>query len=408
MEKRSSIYTTLADYLVEFGLYAIVLGLFLSNALKSIGVVTVCISILFHKNTLRNAKKLPDNPLYLAAGSLALIYILSIFNTTDYHTYWSLTNIKWLYFFFPLAMANYTFSKRSIRNLVSIGIACALFQSFYSMYYLYLYDKETLWKIYATGNIINTFKIHHVQISILDSIVILMLYAQLLQKGGNPRWKILGWVVCIWLFFAVHLYAVRSGILLTYLFLIGYTIFYIKSISLKNGLFLSGFILLGVILLLSLSTIQDRIGYLKYDFDKYISKSKDAIEYSDGRRLISINVGMQLIQNYKWTGCGLGEIKNASAAIYKKYYPDLDENYYYLPHSQYIFFGACYGIFLGIIVCLLFIYPCFYFFQKRNYLFFIISFGLMLFALWDAWLGTLFGNCLYLLLIGFGSKNKWA
>ncbi len=408
MEKRTSIYTTLADYLVEFGLYAVMLGLFLSNALKSIGIVTICFSILFHKNSFRNAKKLLDNRLYLAAIVLAAIYILSVFNSTDYSTYWQLTNIKWLYFFFPVAIVNYSFPKSSIRNLMITGICCALFQSAYSLYYLFSYDAESLKNIYGTGNIINTYKIHHVQLSILYSILILLLYTFVTKKELDRRVRIAAGFFCVLFFIIVHLYAVRSGIILTYLFLTGYTIFVFKKTSSTTGFVLSGFIALGVLLFLSLSTVQNRIGYLKYDMEQYSSKNKDAIQYSDSRRLISINTGIDIILQHKFFGCGLGDIKKASAAVYKKNYPDLDEKYYYLPHSQYIFFGACFGIFLGLIICLLFIYPSFYFFQEKKYGFFIISFGLMVFALWDAWFGTLFGNCLYLLLIGFGLKNKWA
>lgn len=393
---------------MEYGLYAVILGLFLSNALKSIGIVTICFSILFHKNSIRHLKKLLDNRLYLASVSLASVYILSVFNSTDYYTYWQLTNIKWLYFFFPVAIANYSVPKSSIRNLMIVGICCVLFQSAHSLYYLFSYDTESLKNIYATGNIINTFKIHHVQLSILYSILIFVLYTFVTKKELDRRIRIAAGFFCVLFFFIVHLYAVRSGIVLTYLFLTGYTIFVFKKTSRTTGFVLSGFIVLGVLLFLSLSTVQNRIGYLKYDLEQYSSKNKDAIQYTDSRRLISINVGMEIILQHKFFGCGLGDINKASAEIYKKIYPGLDKKYYYLPHSQYIFFGACFGVFLGLIVCLLFVYPSFYFFQEKKYVFFIISFGLMLFALWDAWFGTLFGNCLYLLLIGFGLKNKWA
>lgn len=352
-------------------------------------------------------KRLLDNRLYLASICLSAVYILSIFNSTDYVAYWQLTNIKWLYFFFPVAIANYSFKKTEFRNLLLIAVGCAWFQSVYSLYYLFSYNSESLKNLYGTGNIINTFKIHHVQLSILYSILILILYSFAVKKELSGKLRIFAGIACMWFFVIVHVYAVRSGLVLTYLLLIGYTIFYIQKANKTTVVVFAGFILLGLSLLLSLSTIQNRIGYLRYDFEQYSGKSKDAMQYSDSRRLISINAGMDIILQHKFFGCGLSNIKKTCAEWYKKNYPDLDEKYYYQPHSQYIYFGACFGIFLGVVVCLLFIYPCFYFFQVRNYLFFIISFGLMLFALWDAWYGTLFGNCLYLLLIGFGSKYKW-
>jgi hypothetical protein len=405
LKKTPSIYTTIADLVVEYGLYAIVLGLFLSNALKSIGCVSVALSILLHNNTLRNWKILLKNKLYTGFCLLAIIYVLSILNSGNFQDYWELSRNKWLFFFFPVALLNLKQHKTIMRNMLYIGIACGLFQTFYSLYYLIVYDSAALKQIYSTGNIINSFKIHHVQIAILYSILILQLFILFLNERKMSIKTIGIGLLLLWFFIAVHVYAVRSGILLTYIFLTGYSFIRFKRISVFNKVVFVLLIVLGGSLFFSLSTVQNRLGYLKYDLQQYLQQKSDAIEYSDGRRLISINVGLQLIKENKWLGSGLGNINEKTAAIYKRTYPQLDASYYFLPHSQYIFFAACFGIVLGALVCLLFIYPCYYFLQQKSVYYFLICFGLLIFALWDAWLGTLFGNTLYILIVSFGIKE---
>lgn len=401
-------YTRLANLLTEYGIYTIIIGLFFSNALKSIGTVTVAASILFHKDTLKNWKLLVKNNLYLSLSLLALIYILSILIPGDLSSYWELSKNKWLYFFFPVAIINLTSYTTILRNMIVVGIMCGLAQSIFGLYHLMLYSDIDLQKIYSTGNIINTYKIHHVQISILYSILILLVFIQFLKEKNNTLKKISTGILFLWFFIAVHIYAVRSGIILTYIFIIGYSFIRFKRISLINKMVFIFLLIFGVTLMLSLNTVQHRIGYLKYDIEQYLQEKSNAIEYTDSRRLISINVGLQLIKEHKWLGTGLGNIKNAAADLYKKKYPDLDKSYYYLPHSQYIFFGVGFGILLGLLVCIIFIYPCYYFLQHKMVIYFLISFGLIIFALWDAWLGTLFGNTIYLLLISLGIKKSYS
>lgn len=404
---KTYIPTSLSDVLTTIGIYLIIIGLFLSNAMKSIGIIAVCVSILFNNQSIKNSKIILKNALYLSAICIACVYIFSIFRATDYSTYWNLANSKIAYLFFPLAIYNFSPPVHFWRTCLWIAVTAALFQSAYSLYYLFFYSSETIAALYSTGNIIDTFKIHHVQISILYSLLVLILIYLFINENEKKAHKIIYGILAAWFFFMLHILAVRSGILLSYFFIIFYLITSVKKISRKQfALALIG-IVIGITMLCTFKTVQQRFHYLKYDYQQYLENKHTAIEYTDSRRLISIGVGLEIIQENKWLGCGLANINRACAEIYRKKYPTFAKDYYYLPHSQFIFFIACFGIPLGLLVCLLFIFPATYFLRQKKYVLFFSYLGLLLFATWDAWLGTLFGNSLYLLLIGAGIKKQW-
>ncbi|HOU46233.1 MAG TPA: O-antigen ligase family protein, partial [Chitinophagales bacterium] len=237
--------------------------------------------------------------------------------------------------------------------------------------------------------------------------LVLILIYLFINENEKKAHKIIYGILAAWFFFMLHILAVRSGILLSYFFIIFYLITSVKKISRKQfALALIG-IVIGITMLCTFKTVQQRFHYLKYDYQQYLENKHTAIEYTDSRRLISIGVGLEIIQENKWLGCGLANINRACAEIYRKKYPTFAKDYYYLPHSQFIFFIACFGIPLGLLVCLLFIFPATYFLKQKKYVLFFSYLGLLLFATWDAWLGTLFGNSLYLLLIGAGIKKQW-
>lgn len=403
---KSYIPTSISDVFICVGIYLIIAGLFLSNALKSIGIISVCVSILFTDTTIKKSALLLKNTLYISVFSIACIYIFSVFRSADYATYWNLINSKIAYLFFPFAIYNFTPPMQFWRTCLWIAISAALFQSAYSLYFLLSYSTATITALYSTGKVIDTFKIHHVQISVLFSLLFLLLLNLSIKENENKKLKIIYGIIAATIFIMLHILAVRSGIVLSYFFILFYLILSINKLTKRQfTLAIIGGVV-GITLIGTLKTVQQRINYLKYDYQQYLSKKNTAIDYTDSRRLISIGVGVEIIRENKWLGCGLGNIKETCASIYRKQYPTLAKDYYFLPHSQYVFFIACFGIPLGLLVCLLFMYPAMYFLKQKQQVLFISYLGLLLFAFWDAWFGTLFGNCLYLLFIGAGIKKQ--
>ncbi|MEZ5054757.1 MAG: hypothetical protein R2807_08385 [Chitinophagales bacterium] len=76
-------------------------------------------------------------------------------------------------------------------------------------------------QLYSVGNVIPILKIHHVQLAVLISCTILMLIS--ITLDDIEKWKkIVAILIAFCLLLFIHFFAVRTGILLTYLFIISY------------------------------------------------------------------------------------------------------------------------------------------------------------------------------------------
>lgn len=145
---------------------------------------------------------------------------------------------------------------------------------------------------------------------------------------------------------------------------------------------------------------------MRYDISRYVEHKQDAFQFSDSRRLQAIENGILLIKKNPILGTGIGDIQTEINSIYIQQNPSLEKTYFYLPHSQYIYFLSVFGIPLGIAAIACFLYPIIYFYQNKKYVLWSMYIGLVIFGIWDAFLGTLFGTCIYSMLIGIGIGIK--
>jgi O-antigen ligase len=304
----------------------------------------------------------------------------------------------------PVAIYNLRLGENEIKSLKYLFVGCAVVQSVYALFFLFNHPGAL--QLYSLGRVLPTIEINHVEISWLISIGVLLLLDNYKNISVVPEKLIVGLIV-IWLFFFLHLFAVRTGLLCVYLFL---SIFFIVEIE-KNKKLRKYFILLPTVVALSFflsyklsDSIRYKLDYTRYDINRFQGGASDFQLYSDGRRLQSIKIGLMLIREYPWLGCGIGNIKDKCDEIYKTNYPGISPENYYRPHSLYVYITCCFGFIIGGFLIFCFIYPLIYFLQKKNYLFFNLYSSFIIVSVWDVVMGTLFGECLYLLVIGWGLK----
>ncbi|MDB5228356.1 MAG: hypothetical protein JWN78_2549, partial [Bacteroidota bacterium] len=103
-----------SENISRFSIISIILGLYFSNALKSIGIVCLAGSILFHPDTVKNFRVLFRNKLFISLFIIAVFYILSLFYGDNYYYYWISSKNKFLYFFVPVALLNLSLRKKEI------------------------------------------------------------------------------------------------------------------------------------------------------------------------------------------------------------------------------------------------------------------------------------------------------
>ncbi|MFN8296059.1 MAG: O-antigen ligase family protein [Chitinophagales bacterium] len=393
-----------AEQLSKFCLAIIIIGFYYSKALRSIGVVALAILILFQPISLKNYRLLIKEKLFISILVIAVFYMLSFLYGGSFSEYWWHVKNKLLYFFIPVALVNIRFNKKELTYLFVLWIGCALVQSAYAFYAFIEYGNTE--KLYVTGQVLPTIKIYHIDISYLICISILLLYAAY-KYIADFRLKVLTVITITWFVFFIHLYAVRSGILILYLFFIIQVIMMLKKKKLIPVMLL--LILLSVCFYIPYkfsNNIKNRIDYTIYDIEKFKSKDNDMLNYSDSRRLQSILVGIQIIKEHLWLGCGTGNIRNESNKIYRKDYPLMLKENFFKPHSFYIYIICCFGILIGSIILLCFLYPLYYFFKTNNSLLFSLYASLVFISIWEGFMFSLIGECFYLFSVSIGIKMK--
>lgn len=380
------------------------IGLYFSNACKSIALVGLSVLFLIYPNKKEILSNLISDKLYLSSILLVFIYIISVLLSEDKNTGLIAMNNKISVLFLPITL--YHFKKEYKTKIILIGVSTVLafIQIIYAIYHAIKIEDVT--QLYSVGNVLPIIKIHHVQFAVLISCTITMLIS--FAFDAIEKWKKKIAIVCAsCLVLFIHFFAARTGILLTYLILLLYLT--IQIIQRKKWKLLVG-LMIGLIMSLSVfticsNTIATKINYMRYDISRYVENKKDAFQFSDSRRLQAIENGIILIKKNPILGTGIGDIQNEINAIYTQQNPSLEKSYFYLPHSQYVYFLSVFGIPLGIIAIACFLYPIISFYQQKKYVLWSMYIGLVVFGIWDAFLGTLFGTCLYSLIIGIGIKK---
>jgi O-antigen ligase len=209
----------------------------------------------------------------------------------------------------------------------------------------------------------------HVRFSILISISILAGCVLLLDKNLVTKWRIVIGTGVGLLFLFQHLLAVRSGLLSLYasgiilLVVIGWQLKRWKT-AVASLLLVIGVVL---VCLWALPTLQLRIHNTFYDTMQRGAASS-ANNFSVTARLYSYEVAETIIQQHPLIGVGKAQLEQEMAQQYSYRYPEITSDNYLLPHNQFIYNLAAYGI-IGLIIFLGgFYYPLLISIKYRNLL----------------------------------------
>lgn len=162
------------------------------------------------------------------------------------------------------------------------------------------------------------------------------------------RWA-LGAAV-LFLFAFLHILTVRSGIVAMYAVLF-FTIVWAVVRTRRWGMALAAlacFALLPVVALKTIPSLQQRIGYMRYDWEQY--QKNAGSQYSDSERFVSLTVGVEVWRKATWLGVGAGDLPMEVQRVVNDGYPHytLDPK---LPHNQYLYILAGTGL-LGLLLSL--------------------------------------------------------
>ena len=306
---------------------------------------------------------------YPALTLIFFLVVLSGINSSDLHEWKHHLILKLPFLLLPFAFFSIgeITTKQYIRLYIYFVII--MFLSTFPVLVEYFTNKEEIDNIIKSGQIIAT-PIDHIRYSLLLAFSVAAAY--ILYESNyykNTGWfKPLIGAIGFLNFIALHLIAVRSGLIIVYILLLFLVIRCNWSTKKKKVLIILSILFVFPIFSYQfINSFRNKIDYMKYDYDMRLQNRGS--HYSDSERYYSWKIGKEIFKNNIILGTGIGDLKSECIRMYKKLYPDKVLDFKY-PHNQFLFILAGSGI-LGLALFLIAIYyPLLYRNNRKDPFFF--------------------------------------
>jgi len=350
-----------------------------SRAMASIGMIGILASVLLSNGIINTLKKYFQSKEMLALSLFFWLVFLSGTYSEHKSDWLEWVRIKLPYLALPLAFA--PLKKLDERKFILLlyGFMLIFFISTAVVLGNYFLHYETITGSFRQGGTI-PMPFSHIRYTLMLAFSFFCgLY--LMEKryyifSKNERW--LQIVYCAFVFIALHILTVRSGLLALYLGLMYLAIDRI----IRQRKFVIGITLILVIMSLPFAayrwvpSFHNKIDYMNYDLSQY--QKGEINEYSDAMRILSMKIGWDIWLDNMWLGVGAGDLKSETDKSYIQNYPQISEYNWRLPHNQFIWVLASTGI-IGLVLFLTaFFFP---FLVNGNFKFWLLTvFYLMIFS----------------------------
>lgn len=285
----------------------------------------------------------------LPAISLSVVCLLAYYIHSDNTAYfWNRIVLKVPILLLPLAFAGVMplVTKKWYHLLITIFILLTTAVAAFVMV-RYLFNYEAINQSYLKAKVIPT-PLNHVRFSIMAAMATFLAYDLSTKTSDDDHFlqlfrnRIFWLTLTACLFIFVHIYSVRSGLIALYgaLALEGWRQFrrgnqrllLYASISVVTIIIIAWFVF-PTLQNKWLNTIEDISIYLNKGYPNFNSLTT---------RLISFDAAWHIFKENPWFGCGVGDVKDATDAYFRTYYPEVETPI--LPHNQFLLSLASTGI----------------------------------------------------------------
>lgn len=349
------------DYIAYLGLMMMILGLPLSRALLSIGIIFLFVVALLLPNVKTHFVQFIKNPALTGISLFTVYIILSGFWSDDIVFYLERVRIKLPFLVLPFAFSvllplNQQAYQVVLKTFFWLMAGCCL----WSLFPLFTdYDKTI--QDYVIGKVLRT-PVYHIRFSLMVVVAVVIGYYTLKEKLYLFQFeKPLIMLFSIFLILYIHTLAVRSGLLAFY---ITATILLIKFFLEKKRYreLIMSFLVITILPYLAYQispTFKTKFHYMKYDIEQYLSGNYSMVS-SDIRRILSIRTGIEAVAENKYLGVGYGDIQQETFSVFDTKFPDAPKENRMLPHNQFVYTYTGIGI-VGLIFFLItFFLPLYY------------------------------------------------
>jgi O-antigen ligase len=388
-----------------FLLCLIFIAAFLSSspAFLSITIIAFLLLAFANGNLKESWQKFKKHKGYVATTGIFFIIVYSGIYSELTPYYWDRARVALPFLILPFAFSSLPKLSERQFQLVFYGLLVAVTLVSIGTFINYVSDFEFYTEALEHGRPIPT-PIHHIRFSLLIAYTIIIGFWLLINKVIY-RFKWEKWLISVAIFFLfvwVHILSVRSGIVVLYVTLFLLSLQYVfKTKRYLLGLSVVLMILAAPFLAYNfVPSFQNRMDYALYDFQSMQNgKTKN---FSDGERIISLQMGIEIGNKNPWFGVGIGDLDNEIRKIYAEKYPEFIVK---RPHNQLLFFYVAIGVIGTIAFLILFLLPLLY---QKNYkdelllaFYIIVSLSFMV----ETTIGSAIGTAFYIFFLLLSMKR---
>ncbi len=330
------------QHLIFFSILLMLLALFTSRVLLSIGMMAFLFLTCFHKNFSRQLTFFATQKLLAGIACLFLIPVITWFWSSNQPEWFRWARIKLPLFLLPLAFAGSWQLSASQWRLIAcfflllVGAGCG-----WSLWH-YLQHPGAVQLNYLKAKILATpLGNDHVRFSLLVSIAVVVAVL-LFQLTSSKKYKIiLTFAIGFYIIF-LHILSARTGLVSLYIFL-ALGIFYSLSKSTFKWSIAAGVcvLLLPLAAWWWLPTFQNRFRYMLYDFS-FIQKDSYLPGTTDGNRWLSLRAGWNILMEHPF-GVGSGDVMDTTYQWYHQHQSQMLETDKLYPSSEWLLYGDAAG-----------------------------------------------------------------
>ena len=229
----------------------------------------------------------------------------------------------------------------------------------------YLFHTAEINELYIHSKVMPT-EPEHIRFSLIITLAIAA--GTLLLEHGvvKPAWRalVIGSLVALALF--LHLLAVRSGEMTFYaLGILAVLWLVLRKQAWKRASILAvGLVLLPFFSYVAFPTFRNKVYNTQEDVSK-VEQSSEGKNFSIAARVYSYRAALAVWRDNKLTGVGKPNLEGETARRYKALYPGLTQEFYILPHNQYLYNLAAYGALGLLMFCAGLFYPAWWARRKQ-------------------------------------------
>lgn len=231
----------------------------------------------------------------------------------------------------------------------------------------YLLHASAINEMYLHSKVMPT-EPDHIRFSLLITLAIAAGVLLLAQQAVRLAWRpwLIGAVVVLALF--LHLLAVRSGEM-TFYALGGIAMLWLvlRQRQWKQaGALATVLVLLPLFSYVAFPTFRNKVYNTQEDVGKVgQANSAEGKNFSIAARVYSYKAALAIWADNKAIGVGKPDLESEMAKRYQRLYPEMGQEFYIMPHNQYLYNLAAYGV-LGLLVFIVgLFYPAWWAWHKR-------------------------------------------